>query len=73
MMYLRSLYIGSATAPAVESDSFGNLGYTTDAMGVRSGVKNILYLPEGATGYNTGYWQSIALNPDICGFNIQYI
>ena len=72
--YVKELYIGSQTAPTVIDTSFGSIDYAGELLGIRNpeGV-NTLYVPSGATGYNTGYWQSIALNPDLCDFHIENI
>lgn len=64
----------SPTAPDVSDTAFGsdttNNAYTgrnTYDQGI-----NILYVPAGATGYDTGVWADVLLNPEKCGFTISY-
>lgn len=65
-----TMYIGSMTAPAVTDKSFGGLYYANNILGISTPGNNILYTPEGATGY-TGYWESIAFNHELCDFHIE--
>ena len=63
-----NLTIKAATAPAVYGgatwgDSSYYIGYTNRAAGT-----NKLYVPAGATGYDTGTWTSTLQSTTYCGF-----
>ena len=68
---LTSITINRNIAPTISS-AFGNsssnyTGRTTYDQGT-----NILYVPVGATGYDTGYWLDPLCNAEKCGFTISY-
>lgn len=59
-------------APTVESSTFGS----NDRYAGRNTYNqeiNKLKVPQGATGYDTGYWADPLQNSDKCGFTIEYI
>lgn len=69
---LSSITCLGTTAPTIAADAFGNddgnyTGWNTHSTGM-----NILYVPEGATGYESGVWANPLQHPDKCGFNIIY-
>lgn len=58
------------TAPTVPSTVFGS---STDYYAGRStydSSENALYVPEDATGYNKGYWNSVLCSGSTCGFSV---
>lgn len=67
---LKSIICMRATAPSVQSDSFG--GSTSNYTGRKtySTGENKLYVPAGATGYDSGTWLDPLCNPDKCGFTL---
>lgn len=69
---LKTLSMLNTNAPTSEVLSFGR--YDTDFTGrdTKSSGENILYVPQGATGYDTSYWLDPLQNPDKCGFTISY-
>ena len=69
---LTSIYSLRSTAPGLASNPFGAssttyTGRTTYDQGV-----NMLYVPQGATGYDAGYWLDPLQNATKCGFTISY-
>lgn len=64
---IRSLSVSASRNPfgGSESTYVGRNTYNTGA--------NILYVPQGATGYDTGYWLDPLQNAEKCGFTISYI
>ena len=70
---LATITFKAATAPSANSSNvFGN--YISDYTGRNTYDQgtNMLYVPVGATGYDTGYWLDPLCNPDKCGFTISY-
>lgn len=72
------LTIKQFQAPLSRADSFSisnsfstvndeYLGMNTKDQGI-----NKLIVPTGATGFEEGAWLDVLLNPDICGFTIEY-
>ena len=61
------------SAPIVSSGTFGN---STDSYTGRNtydqGI-NKLYVPTGATGYDSGYWADPLQDLTKCGFTLEYI
>jgi hypothetical protein len=55
------------TAPVEQNSSLENLGKDNKGKGI-----NMLYVPEGATGYDSGVWLNTLLNPEVCDFTINY-
>ena len=61
------------SAPTVQSSTFGDsidsyTGINTNDQGI-----NRLYVPTGATGYDSSAWADPLQNPDKCGFTLEYI
>lgn len=69
---LRHIEIHCATAPTSSSSSFGSDETTYTGRNTYDTGENILYVPAGATGYDTSYWSSVLCDPDKCGFTISY-
>ena len=60
----------ATTAPTVESGTFGDNEYYYAGKDTKP---NILKVPTGATGYDTGRWLDPLCNAEKCGFTIEYI
>lgn len=58
-------------APNVYYNIFGDSSTNFVGCNVTEGEK-ILYVPQGATGYDTGVWASVLLDSTKCGFTISY-
>lgn len=72
LLKLKKLYVDKATAISDSDVNFGAgptsyTGYENRATG-----ENILYVPQGATGYDAGKWLDPLQNIDKCGFTISY-
>ena len=69
---LTTIIIRATKAPSVYEGTFGNS--TSNYTGRNNYDKgtNILYVPSGATGYDTSYWASVLLDSTKCGFTISY-
>ena len=67
---LKTLRFKSVTAPSIHKYSFGNS--VTNAVGLTSARtgENILYIPTGATGYDSGYWVSNLTSASYSGFTL---
>lgn len=65
---VESLTIKAITAPTVYS--YYTWGYSSDYIGYnyRSYGSNNLYIPQGATDYDTGTWTSYLFSTNYCGF-----
>ena len=57
------------TAPAAHSSAFG--GNVNQYIGKDVSDGKVLYVPAGATGYDTSYWGSVLLNSSKCNFTLQ--
>jgi hypothetical protein len=53
------------TAPTIQSNTFSNIGTS-----VPSGTPKVLRVPEGAEGYDSGYWKSTLLDK---GYTLEYV
>ena len=62
---LSTITCKAMTAPTISSNSFDSIGTS-----VPSGTPKILRIPEGATGYDEGYWKSTVLDK---GYTLEYI
>ena len=63
----------SDKSAAVASNSqFGNSVNNYTGRNTYNTGENILYVPQGATGYDKDEWINTLLNPDKCGFKISY-
>ena len=60
----------ATAAPSTSSDTFGNVNFTSTWVGynTKSSGNNTLYVPAGATGYTSNYWNDWLLNSSRCGF-----
>lgn len=65
---------GKTAAAIVYPGCFGRSGDTTMYTGrnTYNTGENMLYVPAGATGYDTGYWLDPLQNAEKCGFTISY-
>ena len=54
----------------VYSNTFGNNNSTYTGRNTYNKGVNKLYVPTGATGYNTGYWSSVLTTSSKCGFTL---
>lgn len=68
---LSSITIFAKSAPYVLS-TFGNSTSSYTGRNTYDQGTNILYVPAGATGYDTGAWLDPLCNPEKCGFTISY-
>jgi hypothetical protein len=55
------------TAPVEKDSSLKYLGSDNKGKGI-----NMLYVPVGATGYDSGVWLNTLLNSEVCDFTINY-
>lgn len=70
---LKSIKLGDKVANTkVSSSTFGNSSSYYTGYNSRSTGENKLYVPVGATGYDTGYWLDPLQNTSRCGFTIVY-
>ena len=77
---LKSLYVMSSIAPKAGSitsnhSAFGDAPsglYSFAGLNNHDKGTNMLYVPAGATGYDTGEWLDPLCNPEKCGFTISY-
>jgi len=65
------LYINRASAPTLKSGVFGSNWQTYTGKDNPPGT-SILYVPEGATGYDEGQWLDPLQAEDKCKFTISY-
>ena len=65
--YTKTIRINRSTAPTIQSNSFGTGSYTV-GYNTRTSGTNYLYVPVGATGYDTSNWTSYLLNSSYGGF-----
>lgn len=66
---LKHIYCKCATAPNAE-DSFGDSTSNYTGRGTYATGENILYVPQGATGYDSGEWADPLCNSEKCGFTL---
>ena len=64
---LSSITINKSTAPTIYSSTWGSGSSTA---GVNSGTVNVLYVPTGATGYDTMNWTEYLLNASYGNFTV---
>jgi hypothetical protein len=69
---LSTIIMPWSVAPSAGSYTFGVSANDYTGRNTYSTGKNILYVPSGATGYDTGYWLDPLQNADKCGFTISY-
>ena len=69
---LTSIYSLRGTAVVLSSNTFGSsISEYTGRRTYNQGV-NMLYVPQGATGYDAGQWLDPLQNATKCGFTISY-
>lgn len=64
---LSTITINCSTAPTIQSNTWGTGSSTA---GYSSGTSNVLYVPEGATGYDTSNWTNYLLNESYGKFTL---
>lgn len=69
---LKSITVMSASAPRVSSSTFGSSNSNYTGRKTYNTGENILYVPQGATGYDASYWLDPLQNAEKCGFTISY-
>jgi surface protein len=70
---LKTIKLGDMTANTKASKyTFGNSYSSYVGYNSRSTGENKLYVPVGATGYDTGYWLDPLQNTSKCGFTVVY-
>ena len=70
---LTSITINRHIAPKLSnSNIFGNSSSNYTGRNTFDEGTNILYVPAGATGYDTGEWLDPLCNAEKCGFTISY-
>ena len=69
---LTSIYILRSTAPGFGISPFGTTSTNYTGRNKYNQGVNRLYVPQGATGYNAGYWLDPLQNATKCGFTISY-
>ena len=67
---LKHILIHSQEAPTVADNSFGGGSSSYVGRNTYSTGENILEVPAGATGYDTGYWLDPLCNASKCGFTL---
>jgi hypothetical protein len=58
------------TAPTVSKDTFGSSANSYTGRDTYNTGENKLYVPVGATGYDTSYWLDPLCNSEKCGFTL---
>lgn len=69
---LTSIISLTITAPTTVADSFGNSSATYTGRNTYDQGVNMLYVPQGATGYDAGFWLDLLQDATKCGFTISY-
>ena len=70
---LKSITCKAGKAPTVVSSTFGTSTSNYTGRNTYNTGENILYVPQGATGYDTSYWLDPLQNAEKCGFSIEYL
>ena len=65
---LVKIFANRTTAPTVTAATFGNGNTYYTGRNSYSAGTNKLYIPSGATGYDSGYWNDPLCNSSKCGF-----
>ena len=68
---LKTIIIKAPTAPS-HYHPFGSNNSQYAGRNTYNTGENMLYVPAGATGYDTGEWFDPLQNPEKCGFTISY-
>ena len=69
---LAEIKVLSVKAPTTASSAFGGSDSYYTGCDTNDKGTNRLYVPAGATGYDTGAWKDVLCNPEKCGFTISY-
>ena len=69
---LTSIISKPSKSPSIVSNTFGDSTSSYTGRNTYDQGTNILYVPVGATGYDTGYWLDPLCNAEKCGFTISY-
>ena len=69
---LSEIKVLATKAPALKSDVFGYNSSNYTGRDTYDKGTNRLYVPAGATGYDTGQWKDTLCNAEKCGFTISY-
>jgi hypothetical protein len=69
---LKSIICKSVQAPTCSSGTFGTSSLYYTGRNTYNTGENMLYVPVGATGYDTSYWLDPLQNATKCGFTISY-
>ena len=69
---LKTILCYNSQAPSSSSNTFGSSATNYTGLNSSATGENILYVPQGATGYDTGVWLDPLQNSDKCGFTISY-
>ena len=67
---LRTIIAAWDNAPVISSDTFGNSTSTYTGRNTYNKGVNTLYVPTGATGYDSSYWLDPLCNATKCGFTL---
>lgn len=70
---LSSITSYRTTAPTVQVSTFGIANKYYTGRNTYSTGDNVLKIPQGATGYNSGAWLDPLQNSTKCGFHIEYL
>lgn len=65
---INNITINKASAPEISTYAWGNS--QGNCTGNNSGTTNILYVPQGATGYDTTDWTTILLSSNFSNFTL---
>jgi hypothetical protein len=69
---LSSITCKAEVAPNASSNMFGGGSSSYTGRNTYNTGENMLYVPQGATGYDVGGWLDPLQNADKCGFTISY-
>lgn len=69
-----SITINKSTAPTIADYAWGGdiTGNNNNVTGSESGTTNVLYVPQGATGYDDTKWTTYLLNSSYGNFTVSY-
>ena len=67
---LNTIICRSSTTTGAESSTFGTNSSTYTGRNTYNTGENTLYVPAGATGYDTGQWLDPLQNAEKCGFTL---
>jgi hypothetical protein len=67
---LKTIIAPWSTAPTMSSSAFGSSNANYVGRNTYNKGENKLYVPAGATGYDTGYWLDPLQNSSKCGFTL---